>query len=724
MKVLLNRVIFAPQFSFMQPQLSKLISQALDLPERGVVAVLKLLSDGATIPFIARYRKEASGNLDEVQLAAIERERKRLEDLIKRREYILATIEAQGKLSPKLRTAIEDCWDETRLEDLYLPYKRKRKTRAETARQRGLEPLADWLWKQERGNVTEQARRYLNDDVANVKEALAGARDIIAERITEDEVARNRVRKHFRRSATISAKPARGKKKEADKYRDYFDYSEPLRKAPSHRILALLRGESEGLLSLTVRPDEEATLHDLERHYLYNNGPAAREVREALHDGYQRLLAPGIETEFRKQAKERADREAIDVFVNNLRQLLLAPPLGSKRVLGIDPGFRTGCKVVAIDANGTLLEHTTVFPHPPQQRTLEAAEQLRAFAERYQLEVVAIGNGTAGRETMDFCQGVDFGRKLDLFMVDESGASIYSASDVAREEFPDQDVTVRGSVSIARRLLDPLAELVKLDPKNIGVGQYQHDVNQTLLKEELDRTVESCVNSVGINLNTASKHLLTYVSGLGPALASNIVAYRSDNGPFRARRELKKVSRLGEKAYEQAAGFLRIPAADNPLDNTAVHPERYALVERMARDLGVGVTDLIQRAELRKKIDLRRYVKEGEVGLPTLKDILSELAKPGLDPRGAAQTFEFGNVRTIEDLHEGMVLPGIVTNVTNFGAFVDIGIKENGLVHISQLADRFVSNPADVVSLRQQVRVRVLSVDRDRKRIQLSMKEM
>ena len=706
----------------MQPKLSNHISRALALPERGVSAVLTLLSDGATIPFIARYRKEASGNLDEVQLAAIDREKKRLDDLIKRREYILATIDEQGKLTDKLRREIEDCWDETRLEDLYLPYKRKRKTRAEAARQRGLEPLADWLWKQERGDVAAQARRFLNDEVADTEAALAGARDIIAERINEDEAARNRVRKHFRRSATISAKPARGKKEEADKYRDYFDFSEPLSKAPSHRVLALLRGESEGLLSLTVRPDEEATLHELERHYLYNDGPAAREVRAALRDGYQRLLAPSIETEFRKEAKERADRDAIDVFVNNLRQLLLAPPLGKKRVLGIDPGFRTGCKVVAIDANGTLLGNTTIYPHPPQNKTLEAAETLRAFAQRHQLEVAAIGNGTAGRETLDFCRGVDFGRKLDLFLVDESGASIYSASDVAREEFPDQDVTVRGSVSIARRLLDPLAELVKLDPKNIGVGQYQHDVNQTLLKEELDRTVESCVNSVGINLNTASKHLLTYVSGLGPALAGNIVTYRSEHGPFRARRELKKVARLGEKSYEQAAGFLRIPGAKNPLDNTAVHPERYALVERMAGDLGVRVEDLIQRAELRKKIDLRRYVREGEVGLPTLKDILAELAKPGLDPRGEAQTFEFGKVRTIEDLREGMTLPGIVTNVTNFGAFVDIGIKENGLVHISQLADRYVSNPADVVSLRQQVRVRVLSVDRERKRIQLSMK--
>jgi uncharacterized protein len=708
----------------MSKQLTALISRELDLPERGVAAVLDLLAAGSTIPFIARYRKEASGNLDEVQLAAIEREKKRLDDLVKRRDYILATIEEQGKLTDALRREIETCWDETRLEDIYLPYKRKRKTRAEAARQRGLEPLADWLWKQERGDVDAQARRFLNDEVTDSAAALAGARDIIAERINEDEAARNRVRKHFRRSATISAKPARGKKEEAAKYRDYFDFSEPLRKAPSHRLLAMLRGEAEGLLSLTVRPDEEQTLADLERHYLYNNGPAAREVRAALHDGYQRLLAPGIETEFRKQAKERADQEAIAVFVNNLRQLLLAPPLGNKRVLGIDPGFRTGCKVVAVDASGELLAHTTVYPHPPQSRTLEAAEQLRAFAQRYELEVAAIGNGTAGRETLDFCRGVDFGRPLELFPVDESGASIYSASEVAREEFPDQDVTVRGSVSIARRLLDPLAELVKLDPKSIGVGQYQHDVNQTLLREELDRTVASCVNRVGINLNTASKHLLTYVSGLGPALAGNIVAYRAENGPFRARRELKKVPRLGAKAFEQAAGFLRIPAATNPLDNTAVHPERYELVERMARDLGVGVEDLIARADLRKKIDLRRYVSGDEVGLPTLRDILAELAKPGLDPRGEAQSFEFGNVRTLADLREGMILPGIVTNVTQFGAFVDIGIKENGLVHVSQLADRFVSNPADVVSLRQQVRVRVLSVDPERKRIQLSMKEV
>ncbi len=707
---------------FMSSALIKRIAKAVNISEKQVAAALRLFDDGATIPFVARYRKEATGELDEVELAEIQQEHKRLTDLEKRRETILSAIAEQGKLTPELEQRIRNTFDTNELEDLYLPYKRKRKTRASVARERGLEPLAlKILDQRQQQGIETMAASYLNDDVPTVEDALQGARDIIAEIANEDEKARNTARKHFRRSAVITSKVARGKDKEAAKYQDYFDYSEPLSKCPSHRLLAIRRGEEEGLLRVIIAPEDELVLSDLERGWLDGYGEASQQVKMALQDSYQRLLGPSIETEFRKLAKDKADKEAIEVFTTNLRQLLLAPPLGQRATLGIDPGFRTGCKVVCLDANGNLLYHTTIYPHPPQNKDAETRYMLEDMVDRYNIDAIAVGNGTAGRETLSLCSSINFDRRVEVFSVNEAGASIYSASEAAREEFAELDLTVRGAVSIGRRLMDPLAELVKIDPKSIGVGQYQHDVNQTMLKDSLDRTVESSVNAVGINLNTASKHLLTYVSGLGPTLAQNIVDYRRENGPFKSRKTLKKVSRLGDKAFEQAAGFLRIREGKNPLDNTAVHPERYALVEQMAADLRVGVMDLIQRAELRKQINLRQYITD-EVGLPTLKDILQELAKPGLDPRGEAKSFQFANVSTIDDLHEGMQLPGIVTNVTNFGAFVDIGIKENGLVHISQLADKFVKNPADVVSLNQQVQVRVVSIDRERKRIQLSMK--
>lgn len=700
-----------------------LIAQKTQLPSKKVAAALKLFSEGATIPFVARYRKEATGELDEVELTEIQRENKRLEDLEKRKDTILSAIAEQGKLSPDLEKRIRDTYDSTVLEDLYLPYKRKRKTRASVAREKGLEPLALTLLEQKHREVTQLASQYLSDEVATAEEALQGARDIIAEILNEDDRIRNRVRRHFRQNAIIHSKLARGKEKEAAKYRDYFDYTEALKKCPSHRMLAIRRGEDEGLLRVIIAPEDELVLDDLEYNVLQGQGASTEQVRLALHDGYQRLLGPSIETEFRAIAKEKADKEAIEVFTTNLRQLLLAAPLGQRATLGIDPGFRTGCKVVCLDDNGNLLHNTTIYPHPPQSKDDEARYLIEDLVDRYNIQAIAVGNGTAGRETLSLCRSVNYDRPVDIFSVNEAGASIYSASEAAREEFPALDLTVRGAISIGRRLMDPLAELVKIDPKSIGVGQYQHDVNQNLLKDSLDRTVESSVNAVGINLNTASKHLLTYVSGLGPVLAQNIVNYRRDNGPFQSRKALKKVTRLGDKAFEQCAGFLRIRDGKHPLDNTAVHPERYALVEQMANDLGVAVPELIARGDLRKKINLRQYTN-AEVGLPTLKDILQELAKPGLDPRGEAKSFDFGNVNTINDLHEGMVLPGIITNVTNFGAFVDIGIKENGLVHISQLANRFVKNPADVVSLNQQVQVRIVSLDLDRKRIQLSMKDV
>lgn len=701
--------------------IEQLISQNLGLPKNKVANTIDLLKNGATIPFIARYRKEATGSLDEVDIANIQQEFIKIQDLVKRKETILKTIDEQGKLTDSLKSKINNCWDPNILEDIYLPYKPKRKTRATLAKEKGLEPLAQALFSQKSFDVLAEAAKYLSQEVPSVEEALQGARDIIAEWIAEDEKARQKVRNAFREDAFISSKVARGKEEEAAKYKDYFNFSEPLKRCPSHRLLAMRRGEAEGLLRLSIAPNEEEILCRLERYYLIADTPAAKEVKIALHDSYKRLLAPSIETEFRQLSKEKADEEAIRVFADNLRQLLMAPPLGQHRVLAIDPGFRTGCKVVVLNESGDLLEHTTIYPHPPQSEVDMAVKTLKFLIEKYQVEALAIGNGTAGRETLDLCRQSNLGPHVQIFSVNEAGASIYSASPVAREEFPEYDVTVRGAISIGRRLMDPLAELVKIDPKNIGVGQYQHDVNQAKLKESLDRTVESCVNAVGVNLNTASKHLLTYVSGLGPTLAHNIVEYRQKNGPFKNRYELLKVPRMGEKSFEQCAGFLRIRNGENPLDNTAVHPESYYIVEQMARDLGVEIDELIRSKSLRKSLNLNNYINE-KVGLPTLSDILKELEKPGLDPRGNARLFEFGNVHSIEDLKVGMILPGVVTNITNFGVFVDIGVKQDGLVHISQLAHQYVKNPADVVRLNQNVQVKVVDIDLHRKRIQLSMK--
>lgn len=701
--------------------LSHRIAPILNIPARQVDAVLDLLSAGSTIPFIARYRKEVTGSLDEVQIADIADQWKKMQELDKRREVILQSIEEQGKLTPELRKVIEAAATMTELEDLYLPYRPKRKTRATMAIEKGLEPLAKRIYAQRDKDVETIAGQYLNDQVPTVEDALQGARDIMAEWINEDKKARDRIRRHFEKGAIIASRVVKGKEKEADKYRDYFEWSEKLSQCPSHRLLAMRRGEDEGFLRVAIAPEEERALQDLDEMYIIGYGEAVNQVRLALKDCYKRLLQPSIETEFRNSSKEKADIEAIRVFAENLRQLLLAAPLGEKRVMGIDPGFRTGCKVICLDANGNLLHNTTIYPHEPQRQAFESQAAVAALVQRYHIDAIAVGNGTAGRETMDFLHNLRLEHPVEIFSVNEAGASIYSASEAAREEFADYDLTVRGAVSIGRRLMDPLAELVKIDPKSIGVGQYQHDVQQNLLKESLDRTVESCVNSVGINLNTASKHLLTYVSGLGPVLAQNIVQFRVENGPFKKRNDLKKVPRLGDKAFEQCAGFLRIREAQNPLDNTAVHPERYALVEQMASDLGCSVHDLVRDKTQRSHIDLKKYVK-GDVGLPTLQDILKEIEKPGLDPRGSAKAFEFGNVRTMEDLQPGMVLPGIVTNITNFGAFVDIGVKESGLVHVSQMADKFVRNPMEVVQLGQQVTVRIMEVDVARKRVTLTMK--
>ena len=708
-------------------QFSQLIAAELKLPIHRIENTLKLLTGGATIPFISRYRKEATGGLDEVQISDIHTRYEKLCELAKRKETILSTIEEQGKLTDDLRHRIADCWDSTELEDIYLPYKPKRKTRAEAARQKGLEPLAMLLMMQRENNLSARVRTFVKGDVKDEEEALKGARDIIAEQVNEDERARNLMRNQFSRQAVITAKVVKGKETEesAAKYRDYFDFSEPLKRCTSHRLLAIRRGESEGILKVSISPaDEEECNTRLEHQFVRGNNECARQVAEAVRDAYKRLLKPSIETEFATLSKEKADEEAIRVFAGNLRQLLLAPPLGQKRVMGIDPGFRTGCKIVCLDAQGTLLHNEAIYPHPPKSEYSLAARKLVKLVEQYKIEAIAIGNGTASRETEQFVTSQRYDREVQVFVVSEDGASIYSASKTAREEFPDYDVTVRGAVSIGRRLIDPLAELVKIDAKSIGVGQYQHDVDQTQLKAALDQTVESCVNLVGVNVNTASKHLLTYVSGLGATLAQNIVDYRTENGAFRSRRELMKVPRMGAKAFEQCAGFLRIPQAENPLDNSAVHPESYAIVERMAKDLHCTVADLIRDKGLRERIRIEDYVSD-TVGIPTLTDIMQELDKPGRDPRQKIQVFEFDkNVRTIDDLQEGMELPGIVTNITNFGCFVDIGIKENGLVHISQLSDQFVSDPTSVVSIHQHVRVKVLSIDRERKRIQLTMKGM
>lgn len=708
-------------------QFSQMIADALKLPVHRVENTLKLLQGGATIPFISRYRKEATGGLDEVQISEISSRYEKLLELSKRKETIQSTIESLGKLTDDLRRRIDECWDTTELEDIYLPYKPKRKTRAEAARQKGLEPLAAWLMLQ-RGNALDAyVKNFVKGEVKNEEDALKGARDIIAEQVNEDEQARNQIRHQFSRQAVISAKVVKGKETDeaAAKYRDYFDFSEPLKRCSSHRLLAIRRGEAEGILKVSITPSDETECTDrLERRFVRGNNECSRQVCEAVNDAYKRLLKPAIETEFAALSKEKADDEAIRVFAGNLRQLLLAPPLGQKRVLGIDPGFRTGCKVVCLDAQGTLLHNEAIYPHPPKSEYQLAGRKLVNLAEQYRIEAIAIGNGTASRETEQFVTSQRFDREIQVFVVSEDGASIYSASKTARDEFPDYDVTVRGAVSIGRRLMDPLAELVKIDAKSIGVGQYQHDVDQTKLKEALDQTVESCVNLVGVNVNTASSHLLTYVSGLGPVLAKNIVDYRTANGPFRSRRELLKVPRMGAKAFEQCAGFLRIPHAENPLDNSAVHPESYPIVERMAADLHCSVSDLIANRELRSRISPEKYVTD-TVGLPTLTDILQELEKPGRDPRQKIQVFEFDkNVRTIDDVQEGMELPGIVTNITNFGCFVDLGIKEKGLIHVSQLADRFVSDPTTVVSIHQHVRVRVIGVDRERKRIALTMKGM
>ena len=706
-------------------EFSQMIAAELKLPAHRIANTLKLLQGGATIPFISRYRKEATGGLDEVQIGDIQTRYEKLCELSKRKETVLSTIEEQGKLTPELKARISACWNATELEDIYLPFKPKRKTRAEAARAKGLEPLALLLMMHKENNLAAKVRNFVKGEVKDEEDALKGARDILAEQISEDERSRNLMRNQFQRQALIQSKVVKGKEAEeaSAKYRDYFDFCEPLKKCSSHRLLALRRGESEGVLKVSIFPEDEDMCNErLQRLFVRANNECAHQVKEALTDAYKRLLKPAIETEFAALSKEKADEEAIRVFAENLRQLLLAPPLGQKRVMGIDPGFRTGCKVVCLDAQGTLLHNEAIYPHPPKSEYAQAARKIVKLVEQYKIEAIAIGNGTASRETEQFVTSQRYDREVQVFVVSEDGASIYSASKTAREEFPDYDVTVRGAVSIGRRLMDPLAELVKIDAKSIGVGQYQHDVDQTKLKASLDQTVESCVNLVGVNVNTASKHLLTYVSGLGPTLAQNIVDYRTENGPFESRRQLLKVPRMGAKAYEQCAGFLRIPQAKNPLDNSAVHPESYPIVEQMAKDLNCTVADLIKDKELRNKIDLKKYVTE-TVGLPTLTDILQELDKPGRDPRQKIQVFEFDkNVRTLDDLQEGMELPGIVTNITNFGCFVDIGIKENGLVHVSQLADRFVSNPADVVRIHQHVRVKVMSIDHERKRIQLTMK--
>ena len=719
---------------------AKLIATAMNLQEKAVANTLALLDEGCTIPFISRYRKERTGGLDEVQIAGISDRYDKLNEIQKRKETVIKTINDLGKMTPELEKRIDTCWDATELEDIYLPFKPKRRTRAQVAREQGLEPLAQILMLQRERDPEQAAAKQLSivHCQLSITEAIKGAQDIIAEIVSEDERSRQQLRNAFRRQAFITSKVVKAKadSDEAQKYSDYFDWEEPLKRCSSHRLLAMRRGESEGILRISISPDDEEAVERLKRHYVYGNTPCGKLVAEAVEDGYKRLLKPAIETEFSALSKEKADEEAIRVFAENLRQLLLGAPLGQKRVMGIDPGFRTGCKVVCLDAQGNLLHHEAIFPHPPVNKRMEAAMAVTKMLKKYQIEAISIGNGTASRETNDFIKDVLAGRynldtknngqcsmvNIQCFVVSEDGASVYSASKIARDEFPDEDVTVRGAVSIGRRLMDPLAELVKIDPKSIGVGQYQHDVDQTKLKHSLDQTVESCVNLVGVNLNTASQHLLMYVSGLGPTLAKNIVDYRRENGAFTSRAQLKKVPRLGPAAFQQCAGFLRIPGAKNPLDNSAVHPESYAVVEQMAKDQGCSVADLIKNKEKREAIDIKRYVT-AEVGIPTLTDIMKELEKPGRDPREQIEEFEFDkNVSTVDDLVEGMILPGIVTNITNFGAFVDIGVHQDGLIHISQMANRRIAHPTDVVKLHQHLRVRVIEVDRRRNRISLSLK--
>lgn len=705
-------------------QFSKIITSRLSLSEKVVDNTLQLLDEGCTIPFISRYRKEKTGNLDETQIEAIAQAYEKMQELSKRKTTILKTVEEQGKLTDTLRQRIEDCWDATELEDIYLPFKPKRRTRAQIAREQGLEPLAHLILLQRERDPKQAAQRFLNDKVEDVVAALQGAKDIIAETVSESEQSRNQIRGEFRRGAVITSKVVKAKQdsEEAQRFSDYFDFSEPLKRCSSHRLLAMRRGEAAGILRVSISADEEVCMDKLKRHYVQGRGECQTLVAEAVDDAFKRLLNPSIETEFASLSKQQADDEAIVVFAENLRQLLLAAPLGQKRVMAVDPGFANGCKTACLDAQGNLIHHEIVFPHPPRSRRQEATAAVLRMVRQYQVEAMAVGNGTASRETSDWLHEIQFPHPVDIYVVSEDGASIYSASKIAREEFPDEDVTVRGAVSIGRRLMDPLAELVKIDPKSIGVGQYQHDVDQAKLKKGLDTVVMSCVNSVGVNLNTASQHLLTYVSGLGPTLAKNIVEYRRENGAFTSRSQLKKVARLGPSAFEQCAGFLRIPGAKNPLDNSAVHPERYALVERMAKDQGVTVKQLVEDKALQKQIDIRRYVSD-EVGMPTLTDIMAELDKPGLDPRGEVEKFEFdAGIKTMEDLREGMVVPGIVTNITKFGAFVDIGVHQDGLVHVSQMANRYVSDPSEVVKLHEHVQVRIVEVDLKRKRISLSMK--
>jgi uncharacterized protein len=708
----------------MEPIYIRKIAEKLNFSLKQINNIYDLQAEGATIPFMARYRKEATGNMDEVQINDVVEQIRYFSELDKRKETVLKTIGGLGKLTPELKARIGHCYDATELEDIYLPYKPKRKTRATAAMEKGLEPLAKFVFDQGNGDLEGEAAKFVNEQVKDAKEALQGARDIIAEWVAENEQARNKVRQLFNASAVLSSKAVAAKKEEeeAQKYRDYFEFRELLAACPSHRILAIRRGEKEGYLLMDIQIEKQPAVDALERILVKGGGACSAEVSKAIEDSFDRLLKSSIENEFRLIAKNKADEEAIRVFAENLRQLLLASPLGSKRVLALDPGFRTGCKVVCLDAQGNFLHNSTIYPHPPQNEVQASIATLRQLVDRFEIEAVGVGNGTAGRETEQLVRGIDFGRKISIFMVNESGASIYSASEVAREEFPEQDVTVRGAVSIGRRLLDPLSELVKIDPKSIGVGQYQHDVNQGKLKEELDRVVESCVNHVGVDLNTASKHLLTYVSGLSATLAKNIVEYRLKNGPFASREELKKVSLMGPKSFEQCAGFLRIREAANPLDNSAVHPETYPVVERMASDLHCSVTDLIKQGELRKKVERKKYISES-VGEFTIDDILKELEKPGRDPRQVIEEFRFEEtIKTLEDLKPGMTVPGIVTNITNFGVFVDIGVKQDGLVHISQLSNTYVSDPNSVVKLQQKVMVTVLEVDIARKRISLSMK--
>jgi uncharacterized protein len=700
-----------------------LVAKKLGLHDWQVENTIRLMDGGATVPFISRYRKEMTGSLDEVQLMHIKEEYDRLKELDARKEAVIKSIEEQEKMTPELKQRIDAALTMAELEDIYLPYRPKRRTRATIAREKGLEPLAVLILEQKENDPAHKAEDFLSDDVATIEDAIAGASDIIAEWISEDEKARRQLRYLFEKESVIYSKVVKGKEAEGIKFSDYYDWSEPLRKCPSHRLLAMRRGEEEGFLRLSVEPEEEHALDILNNIFVKGKNASSDIVTVAVKDSWKRLLSSSMETEFRNISKEKADNEAIAVFADNLRQLLLGSPLGEKNVLAIDPGFRTGCKIVCLDRQGNLVHNETIYPHPPQNETAMSIKKILSLVNAYKIEAIAIGNGTASRETEDFIKWVKFENDIQVFVVSEAGASIYSASKTAREEFPDYDVTVRGAVSIGRRLMDPLAELVKIDPKSIGVGQYQHDVDQQKLQKSLDDVVMSCVNAVGVEVNTASKHLLTYISGLGPQLAQNIVDYRAENGPFRTRKELLKVKRMGDKAFEQSAGFLRIRNADNPLDSSAVHPESYHVVEKMSKDIGCDVKDLMTNENKRKEIRLEKYVSP-VTGLPTLKDIMDELAKPGRDPRSKIREFRFADIHSMEDLKEGMVVPGIVTNVTKFGAFVDIGIKQDGLVHISNLSNKYISDPSSVVKLHQHVMVKIIAVDIERKRVQLSMKDV